>query len=82
MFLISRIRTEISETIESTVFKWFYNGLLLESNGKTEIVDERYVSTLNIINVQHSDAGKYECLVENTTGQKLVKSSCTIKISG
>ena len=80
--MIFRIRTEISETVEATAFKWFYNGLLLQSNEKTEIVNERYVSTLNIINVQHSDAGKYECLVENTTGQKLVKTSCTIKISG
>lgn len=54
----------------------------LQSNEKTQILTERHVSTLNIINVQHTDNGNYDCLVESSSGQQLLKSSCVIHISG
>ena len=77
-----RIRTEISETIRNPVFKWYCNGIQLKTNEKTQILTERHISTLHIINVQHTDNGQYDCLVENTSGQKLLQSSCIINISG
>ena len=77
-----RIKTQISESVQAPVFKWFCNGIQIKSNEKIQVLNERYTSTLNIINVQHTDSGRYDCLVENSSGQQLLKSSTSIKISG
>lgn len=74
------LRIEIEESAEEPKIKWFHNNTEIINKERFNILNERFTSTLNILNVQPKDSGEYTCAVKNSSG--LVKSTCTIKING
>ena len=77
------MKTAISKTFVSLnpVFRWYYNGVQIQSSEKTQILNETHRSTLVINCVQENDSGIYDCSVVTASKEKLImKSSCTINI--
>lgn len=58
------------------LFKWFYNGLLLQNNEKYNISLQETMIRLLITDVQISDSGSYTVFVSNTAS-----SSETISVN-
>jgi len=74
------LRIEIEESTEEPKIKWFHNNMELNNKERFNILNDRFCSTLNILNVQPKDSGEYTCAVKNSSG--LVKSTCIVKING
>lgn len=61
---------------------WKKNGLRISSsdNGRISNVSEAGVGTLKITNLLTSDAGKYDCVAENTLDSRLSPIQMTVHV--
>ncbi|KAJ8319889.1 hypothetical protein KUTeg_001476 [Tegillarca granosa] len=77
----SDTKIQVSYTSENTtaVVKWFRDTTQINDNEKYLIRTTEHFTSLQILNIQRDDSGKYKVVIENTGGSNSAVSNITVE---